>query len=155
MTLGHFYPNLPLMTNERNSKKLDLQKSVERLFFVFRIFQLEGRTDPEACRRVALKLNPYNPRKNQPWTYSYIRNIYTGKQPPSRYIIPAIDKLYERLIKPPKPTRPRYRKIIEATSKEQWKQWNTLTADELRQALDNQVKGKEYAQRKNNRLTRS
>ena len=82
----------------------------------------------KGCKYVAKKLNNV-------WTWKYIYNVYMGAKP-SR-------KLKARLcaLEVPKPPRKRYRKIIEATSKEQWERWNTLTADELQSGLDDKVKG--------------
>ena len=107
----------------------------KRLILIFSILGLDNKTDPYSCRKVARKLNKYNTRGE--WTYSYIRNIYNGEQPPSRYIAPAIEKLYKSLTE--NPPRKRHRKIIEANSQEQLDEWNELTADELRHALDREV----------------
>ena len=80
----------------------------------------------KGCKYIAKRLN-------NKWVWKYIYNVYRGATPS--------DELIQRLKALMKPPRKRYRKIIEATSKEQWELWNTLTTDALRKRLDNKVKG--------------
>lgn len=72
------------------------------------------------------------------WTWKYIYHVFRGTAKPSdrlRSKLLAL-KLYE-----PRPSRQRHRKIIEAKTLKQLDQWNTLTADQLREALDDKAKG--------------
>lgn len=77
----------------------------------------------KGCKKIAKRLN-------YEWQWEHIANVSRGAKPS--------DKLIRKLkaLRPPKPPRKRYRKIIEAISKEQWESWNTLNADELRNRLD-------------------
>ena len=119
---------------------LVFQEATDGLVLIFRLLDLEGKTDPYSCGLVANRLNRYNPRKEKPWTYSYIRNIYQGKQPPSRYISPAIEKLYNYLIKPPKPPRQRYRLTIETEDETEYKQFKSLTMERRLIAFRNEYR---------------
>ena len=65
------------------------------------------------------------------WTWKYLYHVYRGTVQPSQKLTRKL-----KALQPPKPPRPRHRKIIEATSKEQWERWNTMSSDELRQKLD-------------------
>ena len=84
----------------------------------------------KACRIIVDRLD-------NKWTWKYLYHVYRGTVKPSKKLLRQLKRL-----KPPKPKRKRYRKIIEANSKEQLGKWNMLNADELRNALDEKVKGK-------------
>lgn len=84
----------------------------------------------KGCKHVAKRL------KNE-WTWKYIYHVYSGRAIPGKKITAKLNAL-----RPPNPPRKRHRKIIEATSKEQLEKWNALSANELRDALDNQTERK-------------
>ena len=90
----------------------------------------------KACKYIAKRLKGK-------WTWKYLYHVYRGKVQPGQELIRKL-----KALQPPNPSRPRHRKIIEATSEEQLKQWNTLNADELRQALDKEAKRKHGKQTK-------
>ena len=81
----------------------------------------------KACKYIANRLN-------NKWTWKYIYHVYKGTVTPSKKLRAGLNAL-----KIPNPTPKRYRKIIEATGKKQLDEWNKLTADELRHALDREV----------------
>lgn len=61
-------------------------------------------------------------------------HVYRGSVTPGRELARKL-----KALRPPPPPSQRHRKIIEATSENQLKQWNTLTSNELRNALDKEV----------------
>ncbi len=84
----------------------------------------------KGCKLVAKKLK-------HKWLWKYIYHVYSGRVVPGEELTRKL-----KALQPPKPPRPRYRKIIEANTPKQLDQWNTLTADQLREALDDKVRGK-------------
>ncbi len=93
----------------------------------FQSFMDNGSGINETCKLIAKRLKSR-------WTWKYIYHVYRGTVQPGRDLIKALNAL-----KIPKPSPKRNRKIVEATSKKQLDEWNTLTADELRHALDREV----------------
>lgn len=85
----------------------------------------------KACKEIASLMGDKN-------VWKYVYHIYRGASNPS-------DKLKAKILnlKTPKirsrPPRERYRMIIEATNKKQFKAWQILTMDEKRNALDKEV----------------
>ena len=90
----------------------------------FQSFMGNGSGINETCKLIAKKLKGR-------WTWKYLYHVYRGTVQPGKELIRRLKSL-----RPPMPSRKRYRKIIEAASKEQWDRWNTMSSDELRQKLD-------------------
>ncbi len=102
------------------------QKLIFDTAYVFEHFIAKKGGINKGCKYIA-KLLGYK------WVWKHIYNVYKGAKPS--------ETLRKKLIELIKPPRPRYRKIIEANTPKQLDQWNTLTADQLREALDDKVRG--------------
>ena len=94
------------------------------LSYIFEYYIAKKGGINKGCKYIAKLLN-------YEWVWKHIYNVYRGAKPSERLI-----KKVQSLMKP---TRKRHRKIVEATCKKQLGEWNTLTADELRHALDREV----------------
>ena len=93
----------------------------------FQLFMDNSGGINKTCKLIAKRLKSR-------WTWKYIYHVYRGTVQPGRELIKALIAL-----KPPKPTRKRNRMIIEADTTKQLQEWQTLTTEQKKHALDREV----------------
>ena len=94
------------------------------LSYVFEYYIAKKGGINQGCKYIAKRLN-------YEWVWKHIYNVYRGAKPSER--------LVKRLQSLMKPHRKRDRMIIEADTTKQLREWQTLTTEQKKHALDREV----------------